>query len=222
MTTTARMPSARALATKAVKEGSRRKREEGFAVGASTDGTRGAVPVVDYESVLGLCPVFRVACEEPREAGVGFGGEGVDGKLPSEAPGQQIGVASDKGVLTGLATSAAVLRDRSSMPPRPVESLGAWRNSEWHRASRWRRAKHTAHCWRNVDEEHPFRRAERAVTQSFRMMTQESDRSSSCEATSKARTPPSASRRTWYCMSSESDSAYSSRMARTNGGLADS
>ena len=65
-----------------------------------------------------------------------------------------------------------------------------------------------AHCWKNVDEEHPFRRAESAVTQSFRMMTgqmtQESDRSSSREAASKARTPPSVSRRTWCCMSSES------------------
>ena len=61
-----------------------------------------------------------------------------------------------------------------------------------------------AHCWRNVDEEHPFRRAESAVTQSFCMITQESDRSSSREAASKARTPPSVSRRTWCCMSSES------------------
>ena len=181
MATTARMPSARALATKAVKEGSRRKREEGFAVGASTGGTRGAIPVVDceLESVLGLGPGFRVACEEPREAGVGFRGEGVDGKLPSEAPGQQIGVASDEGAADRPATSAAVVRDRSSMPPRPVESRGG--------VEEQRVAPSVPHCWRNVDEEHPFLRAERAVTQSFRMMTQESDRSSSREAASNRR-----------------------------------
>ena len=51
------------LGDEAVEEGSRRKREEGFAVGASASRTSGAVPVVDFEGVLGLCPGFRVAGE---------------------------------------------------------------------------------------------------------------------------------------------------------------
>ncbi len=123
---------------------------------ATAGGTGGAVPVVDFESVFCLGPGFRVACEEPWEEGVGLGSEGVDGELPSEAPGQQVGVAADKGA------------------------------ADW--------ASHV--CCRSARQS--------AVTQSLHMMTQESDRSSSREAASKASTPPSVSRRTWCGMSSES------------------
>ena len=47
----------------AVEDGSRRKREEGCAVSASAGGAGGAIPVVDFESVLRPGPGFRVACE---------------------------------------------------------------------------------------------------------------------------------------------------------------
>ncbi len=61
-----------------------------------------------------------------------------------------------------------------------------------------------AHCWRNVDEKLPFQSAERALTESLRRMTTESERSSTRDAASMARTPPGVSRPTWNAMSGSS------------------
>ncbi len=84
------------LGDEAVEESSRREREEGFAVGASTDRADRAIPVADRESVLGLGSGLRVACEEPREERVGLGGKRVNGELSAQAPSQQVGVAADE------------------------------------------------------------------------------------------------------------------------------
>ena len=82
VTTMARAPSARALATERL---SRAGGGEGLAVGAAALGAGGLVPVADGEGVLGFGGGFGIAREEAREEAVAFGGEGVDSEAPAQA-----------------------------------------------------------------------------------------------------------------------------------------
>jgi hypothetical protein len=182
----------------AIEEGGRRKREEGFAVDASAGGAGGAVPVVELEGVLSLSPGFRVACEEPLEQGVGFKGERVDGELPNEASGQQVRVTADQRaadsdraghVSSGRAGKVVdALRDQlraGGVEKQRVAPSVPLEESEAHGAL-------LEECGRGAPLAEGRERGDTV------------DRSSSREAASKARTPPSVSRRTWCCMSSES------------------
>jgi hypothetical protein len=86
--TMARTPSARALATKALRRGGGGEGEEGLAVQPVAVGAAGKGPVRHREGVLGLRSRFSIASEEPGEEGVRLRGEGIDSELPVEAPGE--------------------------------------------------------------------------------------------------------------------------------------